>query len=148
MTPILGTKLDTPITSRARGIYLAARRAAVLALGLGAVSVTSANDALSGLPDPTRPSYVSVTTAGAKVPWIGPELQSTFISTSRRRAVISGRSYKVGDKFGGGIITEIQPYEVVWKQAGREKRLRLLPRLAKQMSFVTVPADSLEGRKK
>ncbi|MHB8622271.1 MAG: hypothetical protein ACYC9J_10090 [Sulfuricaulis sp.] len=147
MTPVLGTKLDTSITRRARGIYRAARRGAVVALGLGLVSVTSANDALSGLPDPTRPSYVSVT-AGAKVPWAGPELQSTFISTSRRRAVISGRSYKVGDKFGGGIITEIQPYEVVWKQAGREKRLRLLPRLAKQMSFVTVPADSQEGGKK
>jgi hypothetical protein len=129
------------------GIYLAACRWALLAIGMGVVAITQANDVLSGLPDPTRPSYLSVT-AGAKAQWTGPVLQSTFISVSQRRAVISGRSYQVGDKFGGGVITEIQPYEVVWKQAGRETRLRLLPRLAKESSIVKVPADSQEGGKK
>lgn len=147
MTPVLGTKLDTTITSWKAGIYLAACRWAVLAIGLGVVASTQANDVLSGLPDPTRPSYVGVT-AGAKAQWTGPVLQSTFISVSQRRAIISGRSYKVGDKFGGGIITDIQPYEVVWKQAGHEPRLRLLPRLAKETSIVKVPADSQEGGKK
>lgn len=147
MTSVFGTKLDTTTTSRKAGICLAACRWAVLVIGMGVVAITQANDVLSGLPDPTRPSYVSVT-AGAKAQWTGPVLQSTFISASQRRAVISGRSYKVGDKFGGGIITDIQPYEVMWKQAGRETRLRLLPRLAKETSIVKVPADSQEGGKK
>lgn len=147
MTPVLGTKLDTSITSRNAGICLGACRWVVLAIGMGVVAVTQANDGLSGLPDPTRPSYVGAT-AGARAQWTGPVLQSTFISASRRRAVISGRSYKVGDKFGGGVITDIQPYEVVWKQAGRESRLRLLPRLAKESSIVKIPADSQEGENK
>ncbi len=147
MTPILGTKLDVVMKSRRAGNYLVSCRWAVLVIGMGMVVSTQANDTLSGLPDPTRPSYVSVA-AGTKAPWTGPMLQSTYISVSQRRAVISGRSYKVGDKFGGGIITDIQPYEVVWKQAGRESRLRLLPRLAKETSIVKIPADSQEGGKK
>lgn len=147
MTPEVGTKLETTATSRKADVCLIACRWTVLAIGMGVVAVTQASDALSGLPDPTRPSYVSVA-AGAKAERTGPVLQSTFISVSQRRAVISGRSYKVGDKFGGGVITDIQPYEVVWKQAGRETRLRLLPRLAKAMSIVKVPADSQEGGKK
>jgi hypothetical protein len=72
-------------------------------------------------------------------------LQSTFISTSQRRAVISGKTYTVGDKFGGGVIADIQPYEVVLKQAGRETRLRLLPKLVKETYVVKVPANSQEG---
>jgi hypothetical protein len=75
----------------------------------------------------------------------GPMLQSTFISASQRRAVISGRSYTVGDKLGGGTITDIQPYEVVLKKADRETRLRLLPKLAKETQMVKVPVGSQEG---
>ncbi len=75
-------------------------------------------------------------------------LQSTFISASQRRAVISGKSYTVGDKFGGGTITDIQPYEVVLKKADRETRLRLLPKLAKETYVVKVPVGSQEGGQK
>lgn len=147
MTPVLGTKLEAAITRRDGGIYLAACRWAFLAIGMTMAASAQASDGLSGLPDPTRPSYVRAT-AGARAQWSGPVLQSTFISVSQRRAVISGRSYHVGDKFSGGIITDIQPYEVLLKQAGRETRLRLLPRLAKETSIVKIPADSQEGGKK
>ncbi|HEU5337805.1 MAG TPA: hypothetical protein VFU39_00830, partial [Sulfuricaulis sp.] len=62
-----------------------------------------------------------------------------------RRAVISGKSYVVGDKFGGGTIIDIQSYEVVLKKADRETRMRLLPKLAKETQMVKVPANSHEG---
>jgi hypothetical protein len=59
--------------------------------------------------------------------------------------VISGRTYTVGDKFGSGRITDIQPYEVVVKNADRETRLRLLPKLAKETNMVKVPVGGQEG---
>ena len=121
---------------------------AVVMLGLtGMVPGASADD-LASLADPTQPTYGvapgAPAGAGALARPAGPLLQSTFISTSQRRAMISGKSYAVGDKFGGGTITDIQPYEVALKQAGRESRLRLLPRLAKETYMVKVPAYSQE----
>jgi hypothetical protein len=113
----------------------------------GIVPGGQAEDTVSGLVDPTRPSYVGVS-AEAKMQHTGPVLQSTFVSASRRRAVISGRTYKVGDKFGGAMIADIQPYEVVLKQAGRETRLRLLPKLAKETYVVKIPANSQDGEQK
>jgi hypothetical protein len=88
------------------------------------------------------------TGAGAAGRSTGSALQSTFVSASQRRAVINGRTYKVGDKYGGGTITDIQPYEVVVKQANRETRLRLSPKLAKETHVVKVPVSSQEGGKK
>lgn len=114
---------------------------------LGIVAASQAEDGLAGLADPTRPSYVGITAEGKARP-AGPMLQSTFISASQRRAMIGGRSYKVGDKFGGAVIMDIQPYEVVLTRAGRETHLRLLPRLAKETSFVKVPANSQEGEQR
>lgn len=137
-------KLDIR-TSKRGGIGLAVRRAAVL-VAVMAVMVpgSQAEDTVSGLMDPTRPSYVGAS-AEAKMQHTGPMLQSTFVSASRRRAVIGGRTYTVGDKFGGAVIADIQPYEVVLKQAGRESRLRLLPKLAKETYVVKIPAHSQDG---
>jgi hypothetical protein len=144
MTPVPGTKLDIR-TSKRGGIGFAARRAVVLmALMAGMVPGSQAEDTVSGLVDPTRPSYVGAS-AATKTQHAGPVLQSTFVSASRQRAVISGTTYKVGDKFGGAMITDIQPYEVVLKQAGRETRLRLLPKLAKETYVVKIPANSQGG---
>ena len=78
----------------------------------------------------------------------GPVLQSTFISSSSRRAVISGRSYVVSDKIGNAVIAEIQPYEVVLKQGPRETRLRLLPKLAKEIQVLQTGTRNEEGRNK
>lgn len=91
-----------------------------------------AADDLGKLPDPTRPPQIGPETTTARLPVTGPELQSTMISTAFRRAIISGRSYKVGDRVDGAVLADIQPYEVVLKRGGRETRLRLLPRLVKE----------------
>lgn len=140
-----GTKLEINTGSRNTGICLVVCRAAVLMAGLAGISAVSrAGDVPAGLTDPTRPSYVAVT-AEPKAQHRGLVLQSTFVSVSQRHAVISGRSYTVGDKLGGAVIADIRPYEVVLKRAGRESRLRLLPKLAKDASIVKVPANSQEG---
>jgi hypothetical protein len=161
MKSALGTKLDS--SNRKAGLWVVACRAAlkpvallaalarlaVLVAGMvGFVAGSQANDSLAGLVDPTQPAYSGTSGGTAASKPAGPLLQSTFISTSQRRAVISGKSYKVGDKFGGGIITEIQPYEVVMKRAGKESHLRLLPKLAKETFIVKVPANSQEGGQK
>jgi hypothetical protein len=114
----------------------------------GFVAGSQADESLAGLVDPTQPAYSGTSGGTAASKPTGPMLQSTFISTSQRRAVISGKSYTVGDKFGGGVITEIQPYEVVMQRAGKESHLRLLPKLAKETVIVKVPANSQEGGQK
>ena len=96
------------------------------------VSVSQAAEDVRQLPDPTRPYQPGTAPVGAQETATGPELQSTMISLTFRRAVISGRTYKQGDKIDGAVIMSIQPYEVTLKQDGRETRLRLLPRLTKE----------------
>jgi hypothetical protein len=141
-----GMKLDTR-NSRGAGIRIAVMRMVIATFGLMGVMTNSLANDFAGLADPTRPAYSmeSGTAVGSAARPTGPMLQSTFISVSQRRAVISGKSYTVGDKFGGGTITDIQPYEVVLKKANRETRLRLLPKLVKQAHMVKVPVGSQEG---
>ncbi len=93
-----------------------------------AAPVLAADD-LARLPDPTRPQVGAETSVTARPTVAGPELQSTMISTAFRRAVISGRTYKLGDRVDGAVLADIQPYEVLLKRGNRETRLRLLPRL-------------------
>lgn len=147
-----GMKLDMGICAQAVsrcGLQVALKALAPLAvmIGLTGFMASAWADDFAGLADPTRPAYsiengAAVVTAARPT---GPMLQSTFISASKRRAVISGKFYVVGDKFGGGTITDIQPYEVVLKKADRETRLRLLPKLAKETQVVKVPVGSQEG---
>lgn len=82
--------------------------------------------------DPTRPSAGGEAYEPAS---FGPTLQSTVIAAGERRAVISGHSYRVGDRIGASVVAEILPYEVILRPAGGgagETRLRMLPRLAKE----------------
>lgn len=123
-------------------------KAIVLVVALTGIAPTSLADDFAGLADPTRPAYSMESGTPAAAKPTGPMLQSTFISASQRRAVISGKSYVLGDKFGSGTITDIQPYEVVLKKADRETRLRLLPKLAKETYVVKVPAGSREEGQK
>lgn len=95
-------------------------------------SLASAGDDLDRLPDPTRPQVGAETLTESRPAATGPELQSTMISTALRRAVISGRSYKLGDRIDGAVLTDIQPYEVTLRRGNRETRLRLLPKLVKE----------------
>ena len=148
LRPAIGMKLDIS-SSRKVGSCLAACRVAVIVASMaGFVAGSQANDSLAGLVDPTQPPYSGTSGGNAAPKSTGPMLQSTFISTSQRRAVISGKSYTVGDKFGGAVIADIQPYEVVLKKADRETRLRLLPKLVKQTYVVKVPVNSQEGGQK
>jgi hypothetical protein len=141
---VIGMKLDTRI--KRNGICRAIRLTVVMLGVTGLVPAAASADEISGLADPTRPAYsVDAPAGSAPAKPTGPLLQSTFISTSQRRAVISGKTYTVGERFGGAVITDIQPYEVVLKQAGRETHLRLLPKLAKETYVVKVPANSQEG---
>jgi hypothetical protein len=121
-------------------------RVVVAVLGLAGIATSSLADDFAGLADPTQPLY-GAAAGGAQRP-TGSALQSTFISASQRRAVINGRTYKVGDKYGGGTISDIQPFEVVVKKTDRETRLRLLPKLAKETYVVKVPASSREEGQK
>lgn len=142
-----GMKLDTRNSKRGC-IYRIFLQALTLLLGLAGLISGARADDLASLADPTQPAYsVAAATGGVVVRPTGPMLQSTFISASQRRAVISGKTYVVGDKFGGGTITDIQPYEVVLKKADRETRLRLLPKLAKETQVVKVPVSTQEGGK-
>lgn len=86
----------------------------------------------SGLVDPTRPQIGDVPVAAKPVEATGPVLQSTMVSPTLRRAMISGRFYSIGDKLDGARIADIRPYEVILKEAGQERRLRLLPTLTKE----------------
>lgn len=140
-----GMKLDTRKGKRTGSAVL---RVAAAVMGLAGIATNSLADDFAGLADPTQPAYGMATGAGATSRSTGSALQSTFVSASQRRAVINGRTYKVGDKYGGATITDIQPYEVVVKQANRETRLRLLPKLAKETYVVKLPAGSREEGQK
>jgi len=122
-------------------------RASLIAaiVGVAVACPVRAEDLSEGLADPTSPSLGSATTEAVEYQ-SGPVLQSTFISFGNRRAVISGRSYRVGDQVGGAVITEIQAYEVVLKQGVRETRLRLLPKLTKEAQASQSGKDSQKGR--
>ena len=152
MTPLCDMKLETKLPAAIincqgqHGNFPRFLWSFVAALGMwGMASVCQAESIPAGLADPTQPSFVSgMASRGAAKP-TGPVLQSTFVSTSQRRAVISGRSYNEGDKFDGGVIADIQPYEVVVKQGERETRLRLFPKVVKENYLVKVPAHSQEG---
>jgi MSHA biogenesis protein MshK len=89
-------------------------------------TAAAAQDDWESLPDPTRPVMARQAPAG------GLALQSTFISPSRRVAVINGRTLGLGERVGDAVIADIRPYEVVLNKNGRETRLRMLPRLAKE----------------
>ena len=111
------------------------------AAALVSVSVSQAAEDLKQLSDPTRPHQPGTVVVGGQEAVAGPELQSTMISLTFRRAVISGRTYKQGDKIDGAVITSIQPYEVTLKQGGRETRLRLLPKLTREPNVSTKKPD-------
>jgi hypothetical protein len=103
-----------------------------LVVSLGAAPLSSAI-AEELLFDPTRPSAGGE--AYESMSFAGPALQSTVLAAGERRAVISGRSYRVGDRLGTSVVAEILPYEVILRPAGGgagETRLRMLPRLAKE----------------
>lgn len=93
----------------------------------GLLSVTAQATEMGDLPDPTNPH-------GAATGSVSSGVQSIFISTQRKSAVVNGRSVNIGDRVGDAVVVDIRPYEVILKRDGRETTLRLTPRLDKQQT--------------
>jgi MSHA biogenesis protein MshK len=85
------------------------------------------------LTDPTRPpdqiGYVPSEAAPA-----GPSLQSVLISPQRRVAIISGKTVKVGDKFGSAHVVSITESEVVLRNGKEMQTLKLFPDVQKRLT--------------
>lgn len=102
-------------------------------------AVAAAELALGGMADPTRPGYAR--NQVGEPTHFGPNLQFTIISAGERRAMISGRLYRIGDRFGDGVIAQIEPYEVVVEAGKGERRFRIVPKISKEQVTVTNGKD-------
>lgn len=85
----------------------------------------------SGLIDPTRPH--NARSVDREAPATGPVLQSTIVSDDERRAMISGRFYRVGDTLGAARIVEIQPNRVTLRRGDVLTTLSLYSRVVPTM---------------
>ena len=74
--------------------------------------------------DPTQPLAPK-----ASAPRKNLTLESTFVSSGRRLAIINGQLLAPGDSIQGAKVIEIAPYEVKLRKHGRIVRLRLVPRV-------------------
>jgi len=81
------------------------------------------------LVDPTRPPAGFANGPGEA--YTGPALQSILISSSRRIAIISGKTVKVGDKVGEAQVVSIAENEVVLRTGKDKQVLKLYPSLYK-----------------
>ena len=124
MNSPLGTNIDTKLSMW--------RIIGVIATGACLYTTAARTDAtLEGLADPTRPSYLGGEVSGHA--YVAPTaLQYTIVSEGERRAMISGRLYRVGDRFGSGTIVRIEPYEVVVDAGKGARRFRIVPKIPKE----------------
>ncbi len=79
--------------------------------------------------DPTRPPAGLAKDQGET--YAGPVLQSILISSTRRIAIISGKTVKMGDKFGEAQVISISENEVVLRTGKDKQVLKLYPSLYK-----------------
>lgn len=87
------------------------------------------------LPDPTRPPD-QIGYAPSQTTSSGPVLQSVLISPQRRVAIISGKTVKVGDKFGGAHVMSISESEVVLRNGKEMQTLKLFPDVHKRLTSI------------
>ena len=97
--------------------------------GAGCCSAAAATTAFAqALRDPTRPpSFSESAREGEARVSQGPVLQSVIVSGGRKLALIDGRTYTVGDKVGEAKLVAISGSEVVLRESGGNKVLRLTP---------------------
>jgi MSHA biogenesis protein MshK len=92
------------------------------------------------LPDPTRPppslGAPQEQTSG-KTP-AGPELQSVLISSTRKVAIISGQSVKLGEKYGEARVVKITETEVTLRNGPDVQVLKLFPSVDKRLNSGSV----------
>lgn len=85
--------------------------------------------------DPTRPpASLGVVESGAVTSEVkGPVLQSVLISKGRKMAVISGKTVRLGEKFGDARLVRITESEAVLKSGKDVQTLKLLPEIEKRL---------------
>lgn len=129
-------------------IYFAARRrpasAVMTALSqLGLVlllSLMSCRLALAQtLADPTRPSTMQVSPAGAEAV-TGPVLQSILMAPNRHIAIISGQAVALNGKYGDQTLIRMSETEVVLRNGKELQILKLFPDFNKKSSQGNVSA--------
>ena len=82
--------------------------------------------------DPTRPPGGAFGDDPAAIPE-GPRLESVLIAPDRRIAIISGRQYRMGDKYGEGRVVRITESEVAIRSGEALDVLKLLPASEKRL---------------
>ncbi len=83
------------------------------------------------LDDPMRPPQAVTRSAATRVE-PGFSLSSTFIGAQERRAVINGKTVRIGDRIAGARVETIEPTQVRLQRGGSEILVRLLPTRVKQ----------------
>ncbi len=83
--------------------------------------------------DPTRPPDVLKASASGTVA-TGPMLQSVLISPQRKMAIISGKTIKLGEKFGKSQLVSITETEVVLQNGKEVQTLKLFPDVQKRLN--------------
>ena len=84
--------------------------------------------------DPTRPPNMQsiISDKETEVTKSGPRLQAIIISENRRSAIISNRSFNIGDNIGGAKIIRINESEVVLRTGDRLQTLKIFPASSKR----------------
>ena len=134
--------------SVSRGVV--ANHCALFAIGV--CLLASAADA-QVLSDPTRPpdapaqGHSEVTVDGSSGADAAPVLQSVLQSGSRRYAMINGKSYKVGDKYGEARVASIAESEVMLRKGAERTVLKMYPDVEKKPSASSLPPAAKVERK-
>ena len=84
--------------------------------------------------DPTRPPNMQSIAPDKETEMTrsGPQLQAIIISENRRSAIISNRSFNIGDSIGGSQLIRINESEVVLRTGDGLKALKLFPSSSKR----------------
>ena len=88
-----------------------------------------------GQPDSAAPDAVAADST--------PVLQSVIQSGTRQVAMISGKSYKMGDAVAGARIIAISETEVTLRDGKQRVVLKMFPGIEKKPSASAAPNDSL-----
>lgn len=101
-----------------------------------------------GLTDPTRPPAAlrNAQDGEAQSAFSGPVLQSVLVSPGRKVAIISGKTVKLGEKYGDARVTKITESEVTLKGAHGVQILKLYPGVEKDTTSHRKPVQA-DGRR-
>ncbi|MES2538385.1 MAG: MSHA biogenesis protein MshK [Pseudomonadota bacterium] len=102
------------------------------------------------LPDPTRPPMAQgfLQDANAQASPAAPVLQSVFMSSHKKVAIISGQAVNVGEKFGDSRVVKITESEVILRNGPTVQTLKLFPGPEKKMSASHIGSDHNPAAKK